>query len=119
MREALEAVLPLGLPVPYEVTLEVQSARDISIDVDVPPPSVLPTIEAKLLTSGKVTYKEKTERRLNEQYVRPVAGLAIRHASEAMLNLPTCERVDLRVSRNCAGLVDRRPRATTRLASTI
>jgi hypothetical protein len=99
MREALEEVLPLDLPVPCGVMFEVQSLRDISIEVDVPPPSVLPTTETKLLTSGKVTHKEKTERRLNEQYVRLVAGLAIRHASEVMLNLPTCERVDLRVCR--------------------
>jgi hypothetical protein len=99
MREALEAVLPLDLPVPCGMTFDVQSSRVVSIEVDVPEPGALPTTEAKLLASGKVAYKEKSEKRLREQYVRLVAGVGVRHASETMLNLPTCERVELRACR--------------------
>ncbi|WP_437949907.1 hypothetical protein WME98_03180 [Sorangium sp. So ce296] len=99
MREALEAALPLDLPVPCQVRFDVQSAHTISLELDVPEPSVIPTTEAKLLSSGKVTYKEKSEKRLREQYLRLVAGLAIRHASEALLNLPTCQVVELRAFR--------------------
>ncbi|WP_437306570.1 hypothetical protein [Sorangium sp. So ce388] len=99
MREALEAVLPLDLPVPCNVRFDIKSPSNISLEIDIPEPSVIPTTEAKLLASGKVSYKEKSEKQLREQYVKLVAGLAIRHASEALLNLPTCEVVELRAFR--------------------
>ncbi len=99
MREALEAAFPLELPVPCSVNATVRSATVVSVEIDVPEPSVLPTTEAKLLASGKVSYKDKNEKRLREQYVRLVAGLALRHASEAMLNLPTCQSVEVRAFR--------------------
>lgn len=71
----------------------------ISLEVDVPKPSALPTTEAKLLAGGKVAYKVKNEKRLREQYLRLVVGLALRCASEAMLNLPSCQRVGVRAFR--------------------
>ncbi|WP_437601428.1 hypothetical protein WMF28_07515 [Sorangium sp. So ce590] len=95
MREALEATLPLDLPAPCNVSFDVHSSTVISLSLDVPEPSVVPTTEAKLLASGKVSYKEKSEKRIREQYMRLVTGLALRHASEAMLNLPTCQTVEL------------------------
>ncbi|WP_437764963.1 hypothetical protein WMF27_32500 [Sorangium sp. So ce281] len=73
----------------------VRSSSIVSLELDVPEPSVIPTTEAKLLAGGKVTYKEKGEKQLREQYLRLVGGLAIRHASEALLNLPTCQLVEL------------------------
>lgn len=99
MREALDAVFPVELPVPHNVTFDVRSASVVGLAIDVPEPSVLPNTEAKLLASGKVTYKEKNEKRLREQYLRLVTGLALRYASETMLYLPTCQRVDVRAFR--------------------
>jgi hypothetical protein len=99
MREALEDAFPLDLPVPCKESFAVQSSSVVYIEIDVPEPSVLPMNEAKLLASGKVSYKEKNEKRLREQYLRLVTGLAFRHASEAMLNVPTCQCVELRAFR--------------------
>jgi hypothetical protein len=51
------------------------------------------------LASGKVSYKEKTDKAIREQYIKLVAALAIRYASEAMLVLPTCNCISLRIFR--------------------
>lgn len=99
MLEALEGALPLELPVTCAVNATVQSATVVCLDIDVPEPTILPASEAKLLATGKVSYKEKNEKRLREQYIRLVAGLALRHASEAMLSLPTCQCVSLKAFR--------------------
>jgi len=99
MREALEATFPLELPVPCNVRFTAQSSTVVALELDVPEPSALPTAEAKLLASGKVSYKEKTDKRLREQYLRLVVSLALRNASEAMLNVPTCQCVELRAFR--------------------
>lgn len=99
MQEALEAALPLDLPVTCKMRFDIHSSSSVSLEIDVPEPSVIPTTEAKLLASGKVSYKEKSEKQLREQYLKLVAGLAIRHASEALLNLPTCQVVELRAFR--------------------
>lgn len=99
MRESLEAVLPLELPVPCGVSYRVVSSSTVALEIDLPEPTVLPTTEAKLLSSGKVSYKDKNAKRLREQYLRLAAGLIVRHASEVMLNLPTCQRVDVRAFR--------------------
>lgn len=97
--EALKSILPLELPVPCEARFTVESSTTIVLEIDVPEPSVVPTNDAKLLASGKVTYKEKNAKRIREQYLRLVTGLAIRHASEVMLNVPTCQCVQLRAFR--------------------
>lgn len=99
MREALEATFPLELPVACTVRFNVESSTVVSLELDAPEPSALPTTEAKLLASGKISYKEKSDKRLREQYLRFVVGLAFRHASEAMLNVPTCQCVELRAFR--------------------
>lgn len=96
----LDEVLPLDHPVDCRVAFTLHSASAISLDLELPEPSVLPQTEAKLLASGKVAYKEKPARRLQEQYVRLIAGLALRYASEVMLNVPTCQAVEVRGRRN-------------------
>ena len=97
--QVLGGLFPLELPVPCKVEHQASSATAISLDIDIPEPSVLPTSEAKLLANGKVSYKDKTEKRLREQYLRFVAGSAIRHASEALLNVPTCQSLEVRAWR--------------------
>ncbi|MEO7593266.1 MAG: hypothetical protein ABI134_18790 [Byssovorax sp.] len=97
--EVLSGLFPLELPVPCMVKHQASSATSITLDIDFPEPTVLPTSEAKLLANGKVSYKDKTEKRLREQYLRFVAGSAIRHASEALLNVPTCQGVEVRAWR--------------------
>lgn len=99
IREVLGGLFPLELPVPCKVNHQASSATAITLDIDIPEPSVLPTNEAKLLANGKVSYKDKPEKRLREQYLRLVTGTAIRHASETMLNVPTCQTVELRAWR--------------------
>ena len=100
IKEALDTSLPLELPVSCAASFVVQSSTVISLDIDVPEPSVLSTTEAKLLASGKVAYKEKNDKRIRDQYMRLVAGLALRHASEIMLLAPTCQRIELRAFRS-------------------
>ena len=99
MREALEAALPLELPTPCKVRFDVRSSSEIALEIDVPEPSILPTTEAKIAASGKITYKEKNEKKLREQYLRLVIGSTLRHACEATLDLPTCQRVEVRTFR--------------------
>lgn len=99
MREVLEGVLPLELPFPCNVSYRIGSPSTVALEIELPEPAVLPATEAKLLSSGKVSYKDKNPKRLREQYLRLAAGLIIRHASEVMLNLPTCQRVDVRAFR--------------------
>jgi hypothetical protein len=96
----LDGVLPMELPVDCRVAFTVHSASAISLDLELPEPSVLPQTEAKLLASGKVAYKENPARRLQEQYVRLIAGLALGYASEVMLNVPTCQVVEVRGPKN-------------------
>lgn len=95
IRDTPEALLPLELPIPCAAAFEARSAAIIALDVDLPEPSVLPTNEAKLLASGKVSYKDKPEKRLREQYLRLAAGSAMRHAAEVMRNVPTCQTVEV------------------------
>jgi hypothetical protein len=95
MSDVLADALALELPLPCGATALVIDAQSVSIELDLPPRDALPTQEAKRLASGKVTYKAKPEKRLREQYSRLVAGMALRHAAEAMLHLPTCIRVDV------------------------
>lgn len=99
MQEVLEGVLPLELPVPCDVSYRIASPSTVALEIELPEPTVLPTTEAKLLASGKVSYKDKNPKRLREQYLRLAAGLIVRYASEVMLNLPTCQRVDVRAFR--------------------
>jgi len=99
MHEGLESLLPLELPVPCEIRYEIPSSSVVALEIDAPEASALPLTEARLLASGKVSYKDKTPKRLREQYLRVVTGLALRHASEVMLNLPTCQRVDVQIFR--------------------
>lgn len=99
MQEILEALLPLDLPVPCSVSYRIVSSSAVALEMDLPEPGVLPTTEAKLLASGKVSYKDKNPKRLRDQYLRLAAGLIVRYASEVMLNLPTCQTVDIRAFR--------------------
>jgi len=104
IREVLDGLFPLELPIPCKVKIRASSASTVALDIDVPEPTALPTNEAKLLANGKVSYKDKTEKRLHEQYLRLVTGSAIRHASEVMLNVPTCQAVELHVWRTLRDL---------------
>ena len=97
MKEVLEEALELDLPVPCPAHFTIESTSAISIDIDLPSIECLPKDEAKQQASGKVGYKAKPEKRLREQYMRLIAGVAIRYASEAMLYLPSCDHVHVRM----------------------
>ncbi|MCC7537535.1 MAG: hypothetical protein IT379_15025 [Deltaproteobacteria bacterium] len=96
MKSALEDAFDLDLPVSCAATFSVESSEAVSIELAVPDRDAIPPSEAKLLANGRVTYKPKTEKRIQEQYARVVSGLALRFASEAMLYLPSCHRVQVR-----------------------
>jgi len=98
--QELRDLLPLDLPVPCAVAHRVVNSGAVLLDVTVPEPSVIPAQEAKLLASGKVSYKDKSPKRLRDEYLRLVAGLALRHASEVMLRVPTCDSVQVRLFRS-------------------
>jgi hypothetical protein len=93
IQATLSDLLPLELPVASPCKFTVSSSTAIRVDINLPEPSVLLPKDAKLLASGKVSYKEKTPKRLQEEYRILAAGLAIRHAGEVMFNVPTCEVV--------------------------
>lgn len=99
IREVLDGLFPLELIIPCKVKIQASSAATVALDLDIPEPTVLPSNEAKLLANGKISYKDKPEKRLREQYLRLVTGSALRHASEVMLNIPTCQAVELHVWR--------------------
>lgn len=99
MLAALEEVLPLELPVPSNTSHRIESSDAVVLELELPEPTVIPTSEAKLLATGKVSYKDKNPKRLREQYLRLATGLIVRHASEVMLHLPTCQRIDVRAFR--------------------
>jgi hypothetical protein len=95
MREALADLLPLELPVPAPSEATVVDAGAVRVDVDVPEPAALEATRAALLASGKPSYKKKTATQLREEYRRLVAGVALRHALEVMLSLPTVGVVEV------------------------
>ena len=97
MKEVLEDALQLDLPIPCPALFTIESTRAISIEIDLPSIDCLPKQEAKQQASGKVGYKPKPEKRLRDQYLRLIAGVAIRYASEAMLYLPSCDGVHVHV----------------------
>ena len=99
IREVLDGLFPLELPIACKVKIQASAAVTVALDIDIPEPTVLPTNEAKLLANGKVSYKDKPEKCVREQYLRLVAGSALRHASEVLLNIPTCQSVELHVWR--------------------
>lgn len=100
MARALEEVLPLDLPVPCEAEAQVLSAARVAVRLRLPEPSALPAETSRLLASGKVSYKQKPQGQIREQYRRMVAGLALRYASEVLFNLPTAEVVELEAAQN-------------------
>lgn len=112
MKEVVETALDLELPIACTPAFTIRSAEAVAIEIDVPTQDALPKEEAKLLASGKVSYKAKSDKKLREQYQRFVAGVALRYASETMLHLPTCAQVHVSVMVTdldpSAGRTDRR-----------
>jgi len=95
MEQVLTELLPLELPVECKANARLSSPERVVLDLEIPDISVVPGQEAKLLQSGKVSYKDKSPKRLREEYSKLVAGLALRYASEIMLHLPTIRVVQI------------------------
>lgn len=98
MRAYLEEVLPLELPIACPAKSHVTSREEVSLHLTAPPRSAIPPKEGHLLASGKPSWKDKTAKRMAAEYQTLVAGLALRHASEAMLVLPTVQMVKVTCS---------------------
>ena len=60
-----------------------EDKRTFYIDLDLPEIEDLPTIEASLLKSGRISVKDKTGKQLREDYARCVTGLGLLVASVA------------------------------------
>jgi hypothetical protein len=95
MEQVLSELLPLDLPVACKAVAQITTSEHIVLELELPEPSMLPAQEAKLLQSGKVSYKDKSPKRLREEYSKFVAGIGLRHACEVMLHLPTVKTVQV------------------------
>lgn len=95
MEQMLADLLPLDLPVACNAIPRINGPEQVMLELEIPDPSIIPAQEAKLLQSGKVSYKDKSPKRLREEYSKMVAGLALRYVSEIMLHLPTVRVVQV------------------------
>jgi hypothetical protein len=102
MQRELSRAFPLTLPAACAVSSYLVDIQTLSLDLTVPSADVLVQQEARLLASGRVAFKPKNKSVLRDEYARLVAGLALRHATEVMLILPTITTVLVRCS--CAGI---------------
>jgi hypothetical protein len=66
----------LSLPLEFSMEYEFTDSRDLFIDLDLPEIDHIPRKKAEILSSGKVSVKDKTSKELNEDYVKCVLGLA-------------------------------------------
>jgi len=71
-----EILEDLTLPIDFSIEFKYSGEGVLHIDLDLPEIEDLPTKKANLLTSGKISMKEKTQKELKEEYATCVCGLA-------------------------------------------
>lgn len=73
-----EIINQLTAPVEINLDFEYNEANgELKVDLDLPEIEDLPKDKAKVLSTGKLSIKEKTQKELNEDYVQCVCGLAL------------------------------------------
>lgn len=72
-----------------------ENKRTFFIDLDLPEIEDLPTIEASLLKSGRISVQNKTGKRLRDDYAKCVTGLGLLIASVAFNASVDVERVEM------------------------
>ena len=98
--EMLETVAEIPYPGRPKISCRALNSTITEADLLLPETSVIQPKSATLLASGKPSYKEKNQKRINEEYALFAVGLAFRVASEIMLRVPTTRIVVVRGSRS-------------------
>jgi cytochrome c556 len=86
----------IQLPIDFSLSFEVRdSGKTIALDVDLPEIEDYPTKKSKLLASGKVSIKDKTQKEIKQDYLYSVIGIAFYFASIAFNAANGIERVQI------------------------
>lgn len=92
LQAALSSLLPLRLPVPVNIAYKVHSGTLVEVTLQLPDDRILPP--ALLKQAGRVPGSvTREEQDVGHACTALAAALAIRHATEIMFNLPTCQTV--------------------------
>jgi len=96
MATELAGIFPLEERDAWATRSTLKSSTEVALEVFIPLPRLVQVKSASILASGKPSYKKKTQKRFREECERIVAGIALRHASEVMLLLPSVTHVAVR-----------------------
>lgn len=96
MKREAEQMFPLDDAAPWTATATIRSRSAAGIELAIPLERIIQISAGTLLKSGKPSYKKKTQKRFREECERAMAGIALRHASELMLLLPSVQEVEVR-----------------------
>lgn len=82
------------LPVEFSVSYDVRNGgSEVMLDVDLPEIEDFPRYRARILSTGKVSIKEKSQREKMSDYQQAIAGIGIYFASLAFSAAPTIDNV--------------------------
>ena len=98
IHKELAEVFPLELQPELKTLVALRGARSLKLALHAKLAEALQPKVGTLLTSGKPSFKMKTQKQLKAESQRYLAGLALRHASEAMLFLPTIDTVEVDIA---------------------
>ncbi len=78
VNEKIEAILSdIILPVEFSVSYEYHSEyNQLKIDLDLPEIENMPQVKANILSSGKISIKQKTQKELKHEYAQCISGMA-------------------------------------------
>lgn len=86
----------IQLPVDFSVSFEVlEDNKAIYLDIDLPEIEDYPQKKARILATGKVSVKNKTQKEKKLEYLRSVSGMSIYFASMVFSLSPVIEEVIL------------------------
>jgi hypothetical protein len=93
VEKRLEALLAdIRLPLDFSICFDVlQDGREIVLDIDLPEIEDFPQRKARMLASGKVSVKRKSQKERNHDYLVTVTGLGFYFASIAFSVSPIVE----------------------------
>jgi hypothetical protein len=86
----------IELPIDFSLSFEARdNGKTIALDVDLPEIEDYPTKKSKLLASGKVSIKDKTQKEIKQDYLSSVTGIAFYFASIAFSAARGIEKVQV------------------------
>lgn len=86
--ELEQLLAPVSYPLPFDIEYTVDDDATVQFTVDVPEIEDLPAETARLLSSGKLSVKSKSERQQEREYATAVAALALFVAGHAFAASP-------------------------------